>query len=92
MFGGILEKDSDNQMILGDKDDSKVSQDVYFNSYIHMFIFISGLSAIIMAFLGCCTSKVPDRCCVMTFSMFSLLTFTMFSVLTIIMMTLNLKN
>ena len=60
--------------------------------YIHMFIFISGLSAIIMAFLGCCTSKVPDRCCVMTFCMFSLLTFAMFSVFTIIMITLNLKN
>ena len=57
-----------------------------------MFIFISGLSAIVMAFLGCCTSKVPDRCCVMTFSVFSIVTFAAFATLTIVMITLNLKN
>ena len=57
-----------------------------------MFIFISGLSAIIMAFLGCCTSKVPDRCCVTTFCFFSMATFFMFSILTVVMITLNLKN
>ena len=57
-----------------------------------MFIMISGLSAMIMALIGCCTSKVPDKCCVSVFTVFSMFTLALFGIFSLIMIALNLKN
>ena len=90
VFGGILNDKNTNNIkkneIINNNDK------VYFNSYVHMFIMISGVSAMIMSLIGCCTSKVPDRCCVSVFTIFSTVTLTLFSLFALIMIALNLKN
>ena len=80
LLGGVLRTEEEKQ------DDSKI----YFNSYIHMFIFVSGILALIMSLLGCCTSRVSEKCCVCCFTTVLLGFFVVAAVFAMIMIAINL--
>ena len=63
-----------------------------FNSYLHMFIFISGIIAIIMALNGCYASKIPNRCCMCMFTSVSVAFMAVFGVFAVVMVTIYEKN
>ena len=62
------------------------------NSYMYMFIFISGVMALIFAMLGICTTKVDDKCCITTMAL-SLLSMTiLFTIVAVVLVILHLKD
>jgi hypothetical protein len=90
LLGGALSKaeppaSSTNGAVEADKE-------LYFNSYIHMFIFISGICGLIVSLLGCCTSRVSDRCCVMCYTILLVGFCSMFTIFGILMMSIHLQS
>lgn len=81
LLGGILRPEGSEQDEL---------TKIYFNSYIHMFVFASGITALIIAILGCCASKVNDKCCITCFSVILIGLFLVFTAFGIIMIAIHL--
>lgn len=65
---------------------------MYLNSYIHMFILLSGITAVVLSLIGCCTSRVHDRCCILCFTIIVLLIFIVFTVFGLLMISINLQS
>ena len=67
-------------------------KDIFFNSYVAMGILVSGIVGMTLAFVGCCTSKVKDKCCITCFSLLLLVFFAIFLVIGFLMMAIHLKS
>ena len=65
---------------------------VYLNSYVHFGILLSGILAIIMALLGCCTSRVSDKCCVSCYTLLLLAFLGGYTIFGLLMTMLALKD
>ena len=85
LLGGLLKKEEET----ADPQETE-KKPVYLNSYIHMFIFISGVCGLIVALLGCCTSRVTGKCCVISFTVLLLAFFSVFTIAGLLMISIHL--
>lgn len=95
LLGGILKNnqtDPVNTDNNSSSEDQIKSEEIYFNSYIHMFIFLSGILALIVSFLGCCTSRVHDRCCVLSFTVVISAILVVFTAFGLLMLSIHLQS
>ena len=79
---GIFGQDSDNA-------EANKDVELYLDSYVNMMTLITGVAALFLSLLGCCTSKSKDRCSVALFTLLSLALFAVFAVISIGTMTLH---
>ena len=86
LLGGILKNAN------GPSSGDIQNKQVYLNSYIHMFIFVSGVLGLIMSLLGCCTSRVSDRCCLSCFTVVLIIFCLVFNIAGIIMVSIHLQT
>jgi hypothetical protein len=89
-LGGMLKADTSTLTESGSTENA--NEQLYFNSYIHMFVFVSGVSGLIVSLLGCCTSRVSDRCCVMSYTVLLLAFFGVFAVFGLVAMSIHLQS
>lgn len=87
LLGGLLKNESEES-----NSDQTEQKPIYLNSYIHMFIFISGVCALIVALLGCCTSRVTGKCCVLCFTILLLAFFAVFTIAGLLMISIHLQS
>lgn len=57
-----------------------------------MFILLSGIAAVVLSLIGCCTSRVHDRCCILCFTIIISIIFLVFTVFGLLMISINLQS